>query len=240
MSSASGAEPSALIATICAVLIPRSEALPSIMDRCTRASRSPASARSVPRLHMRVPISLPLLSFGSTIDSGLSRESRSETGTIATSEATGSMPRSVRWLRRAPEHMASTTSLIVASAYFATRRRRSSGQLRAANWRAPVIGTLRAECGAANETGPPCRCSARSTVPVSAGTRPVASPMTSTAARTAARGTSTSPVSRVGRSLRMRGSHGAGMPRLSASMLSERRSNRIAPTPSVTLWWILV
>ena len=81
---------------------------------------------------------------------------RSDTGMAATSGFSGRAPRSSMYCRRAPEHIASMTSFIVAPAALPTALMRSSGQPCAAKRRAPVIGTLNIDRGAWNDSVADC------------------------------------------------------------------------------------
>ncbi len=76
----------------------------------------------------------------------------SPTGTIATREASGRASSSVKYVRMAPLHIASTTSFTVVSDALPTALIRSMGQSSAAKRRAPVIFLLMIVRGAYSET----------------------------------------------------------------------------------------
>ncbi len=111
--------------------------MPSNIDWWTVWSRSAGSSRSVPSRTITEPIALPPAARLAVPTPLLPR---SATGTIATSEVSGSSSISVRYFRIAPLHMARTTSLTVVPEDLLIARRRSSGQSCAAKRREPVIG----------------------------------------------------------------------------------------------------
>ena len=95
---------------------------------------------SVARLHNTIPTMLPPASASASV--------RRLTGTIAINGVSGSASCSARYPRRAPAHIASTTSLMVVPEAALTLRIRSSDHDCAATRRAPPIGTFNMVRGA--------------------------------------------------------------------------------------------
>ena len=116
-------------------------ALPALVDALIAAKRAAGSATLVPR---------SALIEATALDESTSPSARTDTGTIALSDSSGSSEWLSRYLRSAPPHIASTASLKVPSNALATVLMRANGQDWATKRRAPstevlieLVGTLR-------------------------------------------------------------------------------------------------
>ena len=216
-------------------VIDRIASLPSVIERCTMASRSPASSRSVPRLHMTAPTALPP-------PSRCPRRRRAATPAPSRSAARRAARRgSVMYWRSAPEHIASTTSLTVASLALPTR---ADAFHRPRLRREPARpGDLDVEHRARRRERHRAAlrpCAARLTVRARAGAEPggVAQQRTASFAARGRRAGDAAVARRAAR--RSRGAHGAGMPAL-VGVAAEHpaRSSASPTTPSTSAWCTL-